>query len=97
MHTCENEPFTIEKLYRESILNHHSFLLADDNDANAKCVTTVNVFVLDIDDLNQIRMRHLELDKQIKRIESEMIDKEAKIALDYIIKVPKEKISKLPF
>ena len=52
MHTVENEPFVIEKLYRESILNNHSFLLADENDANAKCSTTVSAFVLDIEDLN---------------------------------------------
>ena len=51
MHTVENEPFIIEKLYRESIINCHSFLLADENDSNAKCLTTVSAFVLDIDDL----------------------------------------------
>jgi CRP-like cAMP-binding protein len=51
MHTVEGQAFIIERLYRESILNHQSFLLADDNDANAKCVTTVSVFVLEFDDL----------------------------------------------
>ena len=37
MHYAENMPFVIERLYRESVLNQNSFLLADDNDANAFC------------------------------------------------------------
>ena len=52
VHTVENEPFVIERLYRESIINHNSFLLADDNDTNAICATTVSVFALDINELN---------------------------------------------
>ena len=42
-------------------------------------------------------MRHHDLDMDLKKIESEMLDKE-NIALDYIIKVPKDKnVSEKPF
>lgn len=51
MQHVENEDFSIEKLYRESIILHNAFLLADDNDAYAKCTSTVSVFALDINDL----------------------------------------------
>jgi len=70
MHYCEGEPFNIERLYRGSILNHHSFLLADENDTNARCASTVSVFMLAYDDLNLIRTRTAELDNEIKKIES---------------------------
>jgi hypothetical protein len=42
-------------------------------------------------------MKHHDLDQEIKKIESEMLDKEANIALDYIIKVPKDKRMNRPF
>mmetsp|Transcript_23886 Transcript_23886/g.23571 ORF Transcript_23886/g.23571 Transcript_23886/m.23571 type:complete len:268 (-) Transcript_23886:412-1215(-) len=90
-HTCEGQPFVIERLYRESVLNHSSFLLADDNDSNAHCATTVSVFGLHYDDLTTLRMKYQDLDQEIQKIESEMIDKEFPIALDYIIKVPKDR------
>ena len=91
MHYCEGEAFNIERLYRGSILNHHSFLLADQNDTNAKCASTVTVFMLAYDDLNAIRSRTAELDTEIAKVESELLAKENSIALDYLIKVPKEK------
>lgn len=61
-HTCENQPFIIERLYRESVLNHSSFLLADDNDSNAVCATTVSVFALHYDDLKLLRDKYNDLD-----------------------------------
>jgi hypothetical protein len=91
MHYCEGEPFNIERLYRGSILNHHAFLLADENDTNARCASTVSVFMLAYDDHNVIRTRTAELDNEIKKIESELLGMENPIALDYLIKVPKEK------
>ena len=42
-------------------------------------------------------MRHHDLDQEIKKIESDMLDKEANIALDYIIKVPRDKRQQRPF
>jgi hypothetical protein len=73
MHYCEGEPFNIERLYRGSILNHHSFLLADENDTNARCASTVSVFMLSYEDLSMIRSRTAELDNEIKKIESELL------------------------
>jgi CRP-like cAMP-binding protein len=54
-YTAEDEPFIIEKLTRGCIINHRSFLLADDNDSNAKCGTTVTVYALEFEDFDAIR------------------------------------------
>ena len=89
-HTAEGDPFIIEKLYRGSIINHHSFLLNDDNDTDGKCATTVSAFALEYHDLEIIRNRISELDTEIKRIENHILEAENPIALDYIIKIPKE-------
>lgn len=65
-------------------------MLADDNDANAVCVTSVSVFALDFEDLSNLRLKYHDLDHEIQKIEGELLSKEFPIALDYIIKVPKE-------
>ena len=91
MHTVEGEPFAIERLYRGSIMNHHSFLLNDENDTNAKCVTTVSAFILKFEDLTLIRQKNAELDNEIKKVESKLLGQLNPIALDYIIKLPKDK------
>ena len=62
MHYAESMPFVLERLYRESVLNQNSFLLADDNDANAFCQTTVSVFALDFEDLSLLRLKYHDLD-----------------------------------
>ena len=62
MHSVEGEPFAIERLYRGSIINHHSFLLADENDTDARCTSTVSCFVLSLEDLNQVRNKNAELE-----------------------------------
>lgn len=87
----EGEPFIIEKLYRGSIINHRSFLLEDDNDTDGKCGSTVSVFYLEYRDLDAIRQRNAELDTEIKKIENKMLGAENPIALDYIIRHPKDK------
>jgi CRP-like cAMP-binding protein len=96
-HTCEGQPFVIERLYRESVMNHSSFLLEDDNDANAICATTVSVFALHYEDLAVLRLKYHDLDQEIQKIETEMLNKEYPIALDYMIKVPKDRRRTRPF
>lgn len=61
-HTVEEEPFVIERLTRGCVLNHRSFLLADENDTNAKCATTVSVYALEFDDFDMIRQSSDQLD-----------------------------------
>jgi CRP-like cAMP-binding protein len=58
MHTMEDEPFIIEKLYRGSIINHRSFLLADELDSDGRCGSTVCAYVLQYSDLEAIRNRY---------------------------------------
>jgi hypothetical protein len=61
-HIAEGEQFIVEKLYRGSIINHRSFLLADDNDTDGKCGSTVSLYTLDYEDLEGIRKKNAELD-----------------------------------
>lgn len=41
--------FVIEKLYRGSVVNHHSFLMNDGIDTDAICRTAVSYFYINID------------------------------------------------
>lgn len=90
-HYVENEPFVLEKLQRGSIINHRSFLLADENDTDGRCGSTVSAYILEYSDLEKIRNKNAELDNEIKKIETLMLGAENPIALDYIIKHPPEK------
>ena len=77
--------FVIERLFRGAVINHRSFLLNDQIDVSARCVTPVSLFYLDVDDLQHVREKDPMLNQEIQRIEDEMINKENAIALDYII------------
>ena len=76
--------FVIERLFRGAVINHRSFLLNDQIDVSARCVTPVSLFYLDVDDLQHVREKDPMLNREIQRIEDEMINKENAIALDYI-------------
>ena len=54
-------------------MNHSSFLLEDDNDANAICATTVSVFALHYEDLAVLRLKYHDLDQEIQKFETEML------------------------
>ena len=45
--------FVIERLYRGSVINHRSFLLADNIDSGAKCATPVTLLYLTFDVLTR--------------------------------------------
>jgi CRP-like cAMP-binding protein len=90
-HVAEGEPFVIEKLTRGCVINHRSFILADDNDTNAKCGTTVTLYAIDFDDFNAIRQNHEDLDSEVIKIEQYLLNLPNQIALDYILRHPKEK------
>lgn len=90
-HSIEEEIFAIEKLGRGCIINHRGFLFEDQCDTNARCLTTVTVFALETQDLEQVRENSPALDSSAKRVEKELFDLPNQIALDYILKFPKEK------
>lgn len=74
-HYIENDQvFSIENLERGSIICHNSFLLEDEQDTYAKCVSTVTVYALNIEDLNKIRKNNNELDQSIKETEQKILD-----------------------
>lgn len=93
----DDEVFVIEKLTRGCILNHRGFLFADQNDTNARCTSTVTVFALEIDDLENIRKNSPELDVSVKKVETELLSLPNAIALDYILKFPKDKRPRRPW
>jgi len=88
-HQVEGETFVIEKLTRGCILNYRSFLLADENDCNARCATTVTVYALEFDDFDNIRQSNEDLDAEVKKSEQYLLNLPNAIALDYILKYPK--------
>lgn len=77
--------FSIERLYRGSVLNHKSFLLGDKIDINARCKTPVTLFYLHCDKMNEIRESCDKLSENLDQIERRLLNKDNPIALDYII------------
>lgn len=90
-HTVESEPFIIERLGRGCILNQRSFLLADDNDTNARCTSTVSTYAIEFEEFDAIRQKHEELDNEVMKVEQYLLNLPNSVALDYILKFPKEK------
>ena len=64
--------FVIERLFRGAVINHRSFLLNDQIDVSARCVTPVSLFYLDVDDLQAVREKDPNLDREIQRIEDDV-------------------------
>ena len=58
----KDEEFVIERLYRGSVVNHNSFLMNDDIDTDAKCMSAVNVYVMSLATVTNLRNRHFDLD-----------------------------------
>mgnify|MGYP000995231532 CR=1 FL=1 len=70
MHKLDKgEEFVIERLYRHSVINHNSFILNDGIDTDAKCKTVVTAYVMDIEKVNRLRKKYIELDKSITKVE----------------------------
>ena len=59
----------MKDLEGDAFLNHRSFLLADDNDTNARCATTVSTYAIEFDDFDDIRQRNEELDSEVAKVE----------------------------
>lgn len=61
----KGEEFTIERLYRGSIINHNSFIMNDGIDTDAKCKTAVSLYYMNISTLENLRKKHNELDEAL--------------------------------
>lgn len=59
----ENQNFTIERLYRGSVINHRSFLIADTSDISCKCSQTMTLFYLTYNQIKRLRMKSSKLDQ----------------------------------
>jgi len=82
--TIDGQELLIDRLFRGSVINSRSFLLADTIDVSLRCSTPVTLFYLGIDQLQRIRMKSSTLNKEIEKIESDMIGKDNPFSVDYI-------------
>ncbi|CDW83695.1 cyclic nucleotide-binding protein [Stylonychia lemnae] len=81
----ENQELVIERLYRGSIINHRSFLVADKSDISCKCAQTMTLFYLTFDQIKRLRMKNSKLNQEILAIESSVKAKENPYIIDYIM------------
>ena len=58
--------FSIERLYRGSVINHNSFLMGDKIDVNARCKMPCTLFYLPYDTMQDIRETCPILDKALE-------------------------------
>ena len=77
--------FSIERLYRGSVINHVSFLMGDKIDVNARCKMPVTLYYLHTDKMTEIRNSCEVLHHNLDYIEQTMLNKDNAIVLDYII------------
>ena len=77
--------FVLERLYRGSIINHHSFITEDKIDVNARCQMPVTLFYITWDKMRMIKEQSPVLSQKIDKIELQLVNKDNPIALDYII------------
>jgi hypothetical protein len=81
----ENQDLTIERLYRGSIINHRSFLIADKSDISCRCSQTMTLFYMTFDQIKRIRMKNAMLNMEISKIEQAASKKENPYIIDYIL------------
>lgn len=55
--SIEGQELVIERLYRGSIINHRSFVVADKSDISCKCAQTMTLFYLTFDQISKLRMK----------------------------------------
>ena len=77
--------FVIERLFRGSVMNHHSFITEDKIDVNARCQSSVTLFYILWDKMTEIKEECEILAKNINDIEHSIVNRDNPIALDYII------------
>jgi len=77
--------FVIERLFRGSVMNHHSFITEDKIDVNARCQSSVTLFYILWDKMTDIKEDCDILAKNINDIEHSIVNRDNPIALDYII------------
>lgn len=77
--------FVIERLFRGSVMNHHSFITEDKIDVNARCQSSVTLFYILWDKMTEIKEDCDILAKNINDIEHSIVNRDNPIALDYII------------
>lgn len=77
--------FVIERLFRGSVMNHHSFITEDKIDVNARCQSSVTLFYILWDKMTEIKEGCDILAKNINDIEHSIVNRDNPIALDYII------------
>lgn len=61
----EDMDLVIERLYRGSIINHRSFLLADKSDITGICAQTLTLFYLTYDQIKKLRMKNAKLNLEV--------------------------------
>ena len=57
----EDQSFVIERLGRGAIINHRSFMIKDDADTDFVCLTTVSVFSLTTEKLDEVKQKRQDL------------------------------------
>ena len=77
--------FVIERLYRGSVINHRSFITEDKIDVNARCQMPVTIFYIQWETMSLIKDECDVLTRKIDAVETQLINKDNPIALDYII------------
>lgn len=87
---CDNEvEFTLEKLFRGSVINYRTFFMEEDGMVYYKFGKDSILFELTFEKMDELCKKHPDLNKRFQKFKQQTILKEKPFPLDYIMELPK--------
>lgn len=86
---CDDIDFTLEKLFRGSVINYRTFFMEEDGQCYYKFGKNSILFTLTFEKMEDLSKKHDDLRKKFKKFRDQTIMREKPFPLDYIMELPK--------
>lgn len=86
---CDDIDFTLEKLFRGSVINYRTFFMEEDGQVYYKFGKNSILFTLAYEKMEELCKKHEDLNKKFQKFKQQTIMKEKPFPLDYIMELPK--------
>ena len=86
---CDDIDFTLEKLFRGSVINYRTFFMEEDGQVYYKFGKNSILFTLTYEKMEELCKKHEDLNKKFHKFKQQTIMREKPFPLDYIMELPK--------
>jgi CRP-like cAMP-binding protein len=86
---CDDIDFTLEKLFRGSVINYRTFFMEEDGQVYYKFGKNSILFTLAYEKMEELCKKHEDLNKKFQKFKQQTIMREKPFPLDYIMELPK--------